>query len=116
LSAGERHEGALVPCGKNLRALINLFATRWEIEGGFRDAKDLRFGIGVGSMHVRTPQRGDRLLLIGALAVVLLTLLGTPGKQFGYNRHLKTNTTKRRAYSLFAQMLASYRCSVLSET
>ena len=34
------------------RALIKLYAKRWEIEGGFRDTKDLRFGMGLGSMHV----------------------------------------------------------------
>src|SRR6202046_4702233 len=37
------------------RTLINLYAKRWEIEGGFRDTKDLRFGMGLGSMHVRHP-------------------------------------------------------------
>ena len=31
------------------RALIKLYAKRWEIEGGFRDTKDLRFGMGLGS-------------------------------------------------------------------
>ena len=56
--------------------LVNLYAKRWEIEGGFRDAKDLRFSMGLGSMHVRTPDRRDRLWLINAFAVVLLTLLG----------------------------------------
>ena len=78
------------------RALINLYAKRWEIEGGFRDTKDLRFGMGLGSMHVSTPDRRDRLWLINAFAVVLLTLLGAAGEQLGYDRHLKTNTTKRR--------------------
>ena len=42
------------------RASINLYAKRWEIEGGFRDTKDLRFGMGLGSMHVSTPDRRDR--------------------------------------------------------
>ena len=85
------------------RALINLYAKRWEIEGGFRDTKDLRFGMGLGSMHVSTPDRRDRLWLINAFAVVLLTLLGAAGEQLGYDRHLKTNTTKRRTHSLFRQ-------------
>ena len=83
------------------RALINLYAKRWEIEGGFRDTKDLRFGMGLGSMRVSTPDRRDRLWLINAFAVVLLTLLGAAGEQLGYDRHLKTNTTKRRTHSLF---------------
>ena len=85
------------------RALINLYAKRWEIEGGFRDAKDLRFGMGLAAMHVSTPDRRDRLWLINAFAVVLLTLLGAAGEQLGYDRHLKTNTTKRRTHSLFRQ-------------
>ena len=62
------------------RALINLYARRWGIECSFRDTKDLRFGMGLGSMHVSTPDRRDRLWLINAFAVVLLTLLGAAGE------------------------------------
>ena len=36
-------------------------------------------------------------------AVVLLTLLGAAGEALGYDRHLKSNTTKRRTHSLFRQ-------------
>jgi hypothetical protein len=85
------------------RALINLYAKRWQIEGGFRDTKDLRFGMGMSSIHVSTPDRRDRLWLVSAFAVVLLTLLGAAGEALGYDRHLKTNTTKRRTHSLFRQ-------------
>jgi len=85
------------------RALINLYAKRWQIEGGFRDSKDLRFGMGMGSIHVSTPERRDRLWLVGAFAVVLLTLLGAAGEALGYDRYLKSNTTKRRTHSLFRQ-------------
>jgi hypothetical protein len=76
---------------------------QWCIEGAFRDTKDLRFGMGMGAMHVSTPDRRDRLWLINAFAVVLLTLLGTAGEALGYDRHLKSNTTKRRTHSLFRQ-------------
>ena len=85
------------------RALINLYAKRWGIECAFRDTKDLRFGMGMGAMHVSTPDRRDRLWLINAFAVVLLTLLGAAGEALGYDRHLKSNTTKRRTHSLFRQ-------------
>lgn len=85
------------------RALINLYAKRWGIECSFRDTKDLRFGMGLGSMHVSTPDRRDRLWLINAFAVVLLTLLGAAGESLGYDRYLKSNTTKRRTHSLFRQ-------------
>lgn len=88
---------------KTARALINLYAKRWQIEGSFRDSKDLRFGMGMSTIHVSTPDRRDRLWLINAFAVALLTLLGAAGEALGYDRHLKTNTTKRRTHSLFRQ-------------
>ena len=89
--------------GEPARALVNLYAKRWGIEGAFRDTKDLRFGMGMGAVHVRTPDRRDRLWLINAFAVVLLTLLGAAGEALGYDRHLKSNTTKQRTHSLFRQ-------------
>lgn len=85
------------------RALVNLYGKRWGIEGAFRDTKDLRFGMGMGAMHVSTPDRRDRLWLINAFAVVLLTLLGAAGEVLGYDRHLKSNTSTRRTHSLFRQ-------------
>ncbi len=89
--------------GEPARALLNLYAKRWGIEGAFRDTKDLRFGMGMGAVHVSTPDRRDRLWLINAFAVVLLTLLGAAGEALGYDRHLKSNTTKRRTHPLFRQ-------------
>ena len=84
-------------------ALITLYGKRWSIECGLRDTKDLRFGMGMGSVHVSTPARRDRLWLLNACAIVLLTLLGAAGEALGYDRHLKSNTTKRRTHSLFRQ-------------
>jgi len=85
------------------KSLIKLYAKRWSIECGFRDTKDLRFGMGMGSVHVSTPARRDRLWLLNAFAVALLTLLGAAGEALGYDRHLKSNTAKRRTHSPFRQ-------------
>jgi hypothetical protein len=85
------------------KSLIALYAKRWSIECGFRDTKDPRFGMGMGSMRVSTPQRRDRLWLLAAFAVALLTLLGAAGEALGYDRHLKSNTAKHRTHSLFRQ-------------
>jgi hypothetical protein len=87
----------------NARALMSLYGKRWSIECGLRDTKDLRFGMGMGSIHVSTPARRDRLWLLNALAIALLTLLGAAGEALGYDRYLKSNTTKRRTHSLFRQ-------------
>jgi len=85
------------------RALMSLYGKRWGIECGFRDTKDLRFGMGLGSIHVSTPGRRDRLWLLNALAIALLTLLGAAGEALGYDRYLKSNTSKQRTHSLFRQ-------------
>lgn len=85
------------------KQLTSYYGRRWSIECGLRDTKDLRFGMGMGTMHVKSPERRDRLWLINAFAVVLLTLLGAAGEALGYDRMLKTNTTKRRVHSLFRQ-------------
>jgi hypothetical protein len=85
------------------REIINYYARRWTIEPSFRDTKDLRFGMGLGVLRIADPHRRDRLLLLNAFAIVLLTLLGAAGESLGMDRHLKVNTAKRRTHSLFRQ-------------
>jgi len=85
------------------KQLTGLYGRRWGIECTLRDSKDLRFGMGLGTIRVKSPERRDRLWLINAFAVVLLTLLGAAGEALGYDRMLKTNTAKRRVHSLFRQ-------------
>src|SRR5208283_1883794 len=85
------------------KQLMTTYGKRWGIESGFRDTKDLRFGMGMASIRVSTPARRDRLWLLNAFAVVLLTLLGAAGEALGYDRHLKSNTSKKRTHSLFRQ-------------
>jgi hypothetical protein len=85
------------------KQLTGYYGRRWGIECALRDTKDLRFGMGMGAMHLKSPERRDRLWLINAFAVVLLTLLGAAGEALGYDRMLKTNTAKRRVHSLFRQ-------------
>ena len=83
------------------RRIIDLYSKRWSVEPSFRDTKDLRFGMGLSSVRISDPQRRDRLLLLNAFAVVLLTLLGAAGESLGMDRHLKSNTVKTRTHSLF---------------
>ena len=85
------------------RALIDDYAKRWSIETNFRDTKDLRFGMGMKSTHIKSTERRDRLFLISAMAIALLTLLGAAGESLGYDRMLKANTSKKRTHSLFRQ-------------
>ena len=87
------------------RVLSRYYGKRWGIEAG--RARTCA-GMGLSSMHVSRPDRRDRLLLISALAIAVLSLLGAAGERIGYDRWLKANTVKRRTHSLFRQGLMLY--------
>jgi hypothetical protein len=88
--------------------LLKKYAKRWSIECSFRDTKDPHFGMGMGQIRISSPERRDRLWLLNALAVALLTLLGAAGEALGFDKHLKASTTKRRVHSLFRQGCLHY--------
>ena len=83
--------------------LIKWYSKRWGIEPQFRDSKDIHFGMGLSQTSISDPQRRDRLLLISAIAVIILTLLGAAGEKLGMDRYMKVNTVKYRTHSLFRQ-------------
>jgi hypothetical protein len=82
---------------------VKLYGKRFTIEESFRDTKDLRFGLGLAATHVRRTDRRDRLLFLTTIAQSLLTLLGAAAEKVGLDRTMKTNTSKKRQYSLFRQ-------------
>jgi len=83
--------------------VVKLYGKRFTIEESFRDAKDLRFGLGLSATHIRRPERRDRLLFLLAIAHSLLTLLGAAAEKVGLDRVLQSNTSRKRQYSLFRQ-------------
>jgi hypothetical protein len=85
------------------RELTVWYSKRWGIEPQFRDTKDIHFGMGLSETSISDPERRDRLLLISALAVIMLTLLGAAGEKLGMDKYVKVNTVKRRTLSLFRQ-------------
>ena len=88
--------------------LVKQYSRRWTIEPSFRDTKDLRFGMGMAELRIAEPERRDRLLLISAFAMALLTMLGAAGESLGMDRMLKSNTSKTRTHSLFRQRCMLY--------
>ena len=90
------------------RTLIRYYGKGWGIETSFRDIKDMRFAMGMSAMRIKQAQRRDRMLLLSALSIALLTLLGAAGESLGYDRWLKANTVKYRTHSLFRQGLMLY--------
>src|SRR4029079_11657137 len=71
------------------KQLTALYGRRWGIECTLRDTKDLRFGLGLGAIHVNSAERRDRLWLINAFAVVLFTLLRPARGARGCSRELQ---------------------------
>ena len=64
----------------------------------------------MGLVHViiRDCDRRDRMLLISAMAISLLTLLGAAAEAVGLDKTLKVNTVKHRTHSLFNQGVYFY--------
>jgi len=90
--------------------IVKLYGRRFTIEESFRDAKNPRLGFGLSAARISVPARRDRLLLIAALAIALITLLGAAGESLGLERLMKANTVKRRSYSLLRQGWHYYQC------
>lgn len=89
--------------GGDAKGFAKWYAKRWSIETSFRDLKDPMYGMGLGSVRVKRCDRRDRLVLLAAFAIVLMTLLGAAGERLGFDRFLKANTTKTRTHSLLRQ-------------
>jgi len=80
--------------------IVSYYGKRFTIEETFRDQKNLRFGMGLTDTRISSPERRDRILLVGAIAAALLTLLGAAGEALGFDRMMKANTVKKRTHSL----------------
>ena len=59
--------------------------------------------MGMDVLRIADPERRDRLLLLNAFAILLITILGMAGESLGMDRLLKSNTSKKRTHSLFRQ-------------
>ncbi len=90
--------------------IVKRYGKRFTIEETFRDLKNLRFGMGLSDTRISVPERRDRILLVGAIAAALLTLLGAAGEAVGEDRRMKANTSKERTHSLLNQGLFYFDC------
>ncbi|MCY1040258.1 IS4 family transposase [Corallococcus sp. bb12-1] len=88
--------------------LVKSYGRRFTCEETHRDIKDLRFGMGLSAIAIGTCERRDRLLLLSAFAMALLTLLGAAGEATGLDRKFRADTRKTREYSLFRQGIIYY--------
>ena len=90
------------------RVLIRYYGKRWESRRAFGTSRTCASAWACHRCTFRVPIGGNRLLLVSAPAIAVLSLLGAAGESIGYDRWLKANTVKRRTHSLFRQGLMLY--------
>ena len=86
-----------------IQTIMNYYGKRWGTETSYRDEKDLQYGLGMKKARMASTEKRDRLFLISAIAIIILTLLGAASEAVGYDKYIKANTTKKRTHSLFNQ-------------
>ena len=84
------------------REIVNLYATRMQIEEAFRDLKCARYGLGFEFNLSRSRERIAALLLIALLAFFVLWLIGQRALARGLQFQFQSNTRRTRpVLSLF---------------
>lgn len=87
---------------KIAKKVIRLYKRRMQIEEGFRDVKNSRWGFGFEESKTYTLARLEILLLIALLAIFAVTLLGKIGVQRGVQYNYQANTVRNKVVlSLF---------------
>lgn len=75
-------------------AVMNLYKTRMQIEQGFRDIKNTRWGFSLEEAKVTMVCRYENLLLVGTLATFAVWLVGQIAVQKKIHRRYQANTVK----------------------
>lgn len=78
------------------RRVMQLSRQRMQIEETFRDLKCHRWGFGLRYAHSNSTARLEILLLLGALATLVVWLVGLAAHALQLNRNLQANTERRR--------------------
>jgi hypothetical protein len=99
--AKREHEPWLLVASLSLQAFtakqaMKLYQTRMQIEEGFRDTKNHRYGLGVANANRIGQQRRTNLLLVAALAAFLLWCIGVAGKNQPLSKQVRVNSSSKR--------------------
>ena len=78
------------------QAVVNCYASRMQIEEGFRDQKSNRFGLGMSLHESRCHERLAVLVLIGTLALFAMHFIGVAAEQAGLAKRFQANTIRHR--------------------
>lgn len=76
------------------KQILNLYKTRMQIEEGFRDIKNSRWGLAFNEARCTTTYRYENLLLVAHLATFAVWLIGKIAELKQWHRHYQANTVK----------------------
>ena len=82
---------------KITKRIMNLYQSRMQIEEGFRDFKNSRWGFSLDEARVSATYRYENLLLVGALATLAIWLIGKLAEIKNQHRRYQANTVKSRS-------------------
>ncbi len=89
----------------SVKTIKKYYSKRWSTECSYRDEKNFYCGFGLYKSRIKSTVRRDRLLIIIALAIIILTFLGHISEKIKLDKYIKANTAKTRTHSLFNQGL-----------
>lgn len=78
----------------NKQQVLGLYKTRMQIEEGFRDVKNSRWGFAFNEARCTTTHRYENLLLVAHLATVAVWLTGKIAELKRWHRHYQANTVR----------------------
>jgi hypothetical protein len=78
----------------NTQQILNLYKTRMQIEEGFRDIKNSRWGLSFNEARCTTTYRYENLLLVAHLATLAVWMIGKIAELKHWHRHYQANTVK----------------------
>ncbi|MGZ7081518.1 MAG: IS4 family transposase, partial [Thermoanaerobaculia bacterium] len=84
------------------QTVVDIYATRMQVEECFRDAKSPRFGWGLDFSKSRSTQRLDALLLLVSLAFAAVVFVGAAASDQGLERRFRASSRKERVLSVFS--------------
>jgi hypothetical protein len=93
---------SLGPADNTAKQMIRLYRTRMQIEEGFRDIKNHRYGFVLTDTRSHSAERLANLLLVGMLATWVIWMMGKYAEQMQWHYQYQANTQKnQRVVSLF---------------
>jgi hypothetical protein len=78
----------------NTQQILNLYKTRMQIEEGFRDIKNSRWGLSFNEARCTSTYRYENLLLVAHLATLAVWMIGKIAELKQWHRNYQANTVK----------------------